>query len=581
MGAEVSHALTFDGAKYYNQNTINNPARIELCIGSGDTDKSGEFFTKIITANNEFAVNKDLGVWGDPEDEDYTPNPFFKDMSGPVGPGNKDKKGWRHNYKKQVNGRWIDGFGTQSTIYHVSYSTNKKGGAEAAAGGRYNIAVKEEVGLMSNVVEAYNSDVATVTTDGDQFGVQALLGTSGNIETIIPSKEMFTNPEDYNIVSYDDIWEHTGKIGFFLPAYLTFTEKFRDANGNIILDKAKEAFEERRMKAANSSNPKTLRVEKMNYPMIPSDMWVSDKGYYLPYEEASEREKQLMSNNLYQKIGTPMEFVWDSNAKTGVKEKPLMNSNPFTDYPIRKDRDNLDGCIMIYERPIDELLNIRTGNDGYIFTHDPYVSDNIDEGGSIACTHVWLNPKYWSKHMISSPLVATYIGKPKTGKKTYYKNLEKLIQYYGNPIRSLAYESNRGSYCKDYFVKKGKTYLLALRPQFTTSDSAVEKIVTNFGYVVSGAGKAGKISLLDDAHDWLLNEIETYSGKKTIIETFPCIFTIREIMAFNLEGNFDAVSSMIIAPLHFREIEYLNIKERAKAVVHKKYNFLINNKLFK
>jgi len=574
---EALHALVTDSAKYYTRESIEFPAKVEICLGSGDTDKSGEFMSKIVSCMNEFAANEDTGVWGKFGEDDYMPNVLYKDMQGQSKAGNKEKP-WEHRYKKKVKGRWVDGFGSGSKVYHVSYSSNKKSGAEAGAGGRYVLSLIEEIGLTGSAIEAYNSNVATVTTDGLQFGVQAFLGTSGNIDLIQPAKEMFTNPDDYNMVTYEDQWEHTGKIGFFLPAYITFTDKFRDRHGNIKLEEAKHHFNVRREKAAKASNPKTLRVEKMNYPMVPSDMWVSDRGYYLPYEEAAEREKQLMSGKKYLKKATMVDLAWTSEKDREVKYTIINDKEFFTDFPIRRDLESLAGSMVIYDFPIN-IAGVLP-NDAYTFTHDPYVSDNIDEGESLGVTHVWLKPRYWDKYLINSPLVATYIGKPDGGKKEYYNNLEKLMALYGSPTRGLWYEANRGEYCRGYFAKRGKLDQLCLRPKYEKGQQIYDQKITQYGVVVGS--KDAKITMLDDTHDWLLEEVNTISGKQKIISTLPCLFTIKQIMSFNMDDNFDAISSIIINPLSIREESHTLeriLKQKAKK---NRLKFLSeNNKVFK
>ena len=217
----AAHHVTYDGLKYFTENDFNNPPTIEVCIGSGGTEKSSELCTKIEDGLKQFGTNNDLGVWGraDKGDDDYTPNPFYRDWEGSIGVGNK-KNPFRYEYSAKINDRWIKGLGTKTKLVHVNYSDKKQGGEAAAAGGRYILHLYEEVGLMSNIVDAWFSNVGTVTDpDGKQFGVQVAIGTSGNIELVQQSKKIFTNPNDYNCLEYDDIWENSGKIGFFLPAY--------------------------------------------------------------------------------------------------------------------------------------------------------------------------------------------------------------------------------------------------------------------------------------------------------------------------------------------------------------------------
>lgn len=588
------HALITDGGRYYSEETgkfysrpvyedkylmiDKNVPMVELLVGSGDTDKSSEFISKITQAMNALATEKEFGVWGEPGDLEYTPCPLYKDMSGSTEPGNK-KNPWMHEYKIIQNGRPVKQ-GTKSKLLHVSYSEQKaKGrGSQAGAGGRVLYSVVEESGLTSNTIEIHNSNTSVVSRNGIQFGVQIDLGTSGNLDAILQTRKKFTNPQDYNILEYADEWENMGKdgkIGFFLPFYMTLNQ-YKDKNGNTNFQQCFEHIFEVRSKAARSSDPSVLREEKMNRPIVPSEMWITNKGYYLPYEEAVMREKELLKDNAYQYLGTKVKLVWDPNAPKGVNYTIDPTAEPFYSWPIDSNRLNLDGSVLIYDFPKDNHPN-----DMYFFTHDPYVSENIESGGSLGVTHGWINPKYWGDYMpVTGPLVCTYISKPMTGLKTYYENQEKLIQLYGNPVGGLAYESNYGSDCKNHYILKNKANLLMIRPSNVDSSSIYAKRVTEYGIVVGN--RLSKVKFLDNARFFLLDKIlvNGESEYRTLISTIPCIFTIRQIMSYDLDENFDAVSSLILAPKYIEALEFEQT-ERIKQE-HNPLAFLTqNNRIFR
>lgn len=558
--AGAQYRIVFDGIKYYTESNRKNPPTVSVLVGSGSSSKSSSFCKKIEDSMNELSLNPELGAWGERGKEGYTPSPFYKDMSGTLKPNN-DQNPWIHKYSVEVGGRWIDGLGTGSHVVHVNYSPNKKIGAEAGAGGRYNDIYYEEIGLTELVIEAYNSNRATITASGD-FGTQVFLGTSGNMEVVQPARKIFTHPQDYECLQFPDRWEaSTNKIGFFLPAYIT-DRRFKDKNGNTDIQAAKEHFEERRKKAEKSDDPSVLRYERMNYPMVPSDMWQTEKGSILPVKEAEEREKELVRNNLYEKLGVAVNLYKTTSNYSGIGYDILHDAEPYFEWPLESNqaRKSLEGAIVIYDFPYEKAGVVP--NDMYFFTHDPYVSDEWDRGGSLGATHVWLSPKYWDTHMpTTGPLVATYIGKAANGKREYYKNQEKLWQFYGSPNRAIAYEANRGEYCRSYYIKNNPS-ALALRPSYQTSQSIYQKPITQYGYMVGN--RIAKIELLDDFADMLLQEIDLNGEKKLVIETIPCIFTIRQIKTFDLENNFDAVDSACLAPLYMHELEHTLLEEKKK-----------------
>ena len=567
----LTHHVALDGLVRFDSDPYNpdipswnNPATCRCCIGASETDKSSELFDKVLDGLYAFGNEPDLGVWGEVTDDDHTPNPFYRDYIGSKETGNKQNY-FRYEYEVLVNGRWKKGQGTKSGIVHVNYSDKKQGGAQAAAGGRYSISVYEEVGLMPNFIDAMLSNIATVSDDGVQFGVQIALGTSGNIELVQQSKKVFCNPNDYNFVAFDDIWEDSGKIGLFIPAYLTSRE-FKDENGNTDLERAIAHYYKRREEAAASNDPDNLRHEKMNYPIVPSDMWISSKGSYFPIMEALERERELVKDKLYQKIGRPVNLIWDSKQQYGVRADYNPEGEPFWEFPYDRSMSSIEGCFVIYEEP--QQLKGEIPDDMYIFTLDPYVAENIEDGESLGVFFGFLNPKYTKEGYNGNYLVCSYIGKHRSGKNAFYEVIEKAIAYYGNPPRSLWYEANRGDSVRDYFIRKNKTNVLALRPTRSKGAAAIEKRVVEYGFMVGN--KTDKLEMITDTYEWLLSKT-TYNGEtKRVIEIFPCIFTIRQMINFTLEKyeNYDAISALIGYPLALKEIEHYNLKEEHKKIKH-------------
>lgn len=572
------HTIIFDGAKYYSEDLIKKPPKAEVCIGAGQVNKSSEFCKKIEDAMNQLALDNKLGVWGTFGDEDYEPNIFYKEMAGTLGPNNK-KNLWRHEYKSLYKGREITE-GSKSYIAHVIYSQNRPDGAEAAAGGRYNYVIYEEQGLLPLLTKAWGSNKSTVSVGSRQFGVQIALGTSGNMETILPAKEIFMHPRQYNLVLFNDDWEESGEIGFFLPAYMTATD-FKDTNGNTDYDAAIEFYLKQREIAENANNPQILTIEKMNHPLVPSDMWQSDKGEILPVAEAQNREKELMANRLYEKIYTPIKLFWDSSKPRGIHYDIEKDKKPFFEHKYRYDRTSLDAPIMIYEFPQEIKGHIPP--DMYKFVgHDPYVSDNIDEGDSLGATYIVMNPKYVIHGYSGNCIVASYIAKPSGGRKAYYENLEKLLAFYGNPERGLWFEANRGDECKNYFVNRNKERLLCLRPQNVHNASIYQGKITQYGYIL-GSKASMKADLMDKMREWLLEETTIGGETKRNIERIPDIFLLRQMIAFDMkQGNFDAVMAFAGCILGMKENERQIMDELQNNNKTNRASFLSqNNRLFK
>lgn len=578
--AENLHRLLFDGSTTYSEKFLEGELKCELAIGSAKTDKSSDFCQKIIDCLEKLAVDPELGAWGNPGDDDYHPSYLHRYMTGSIKPNNKDRP-FSYEYEVLENGVETTK-GTGSRLFHVNYSENKKDGAQQAAGGRYNLCAYEEVGLMRNIVDAWTSNKSTVMRDGIQFGIQAAFGTSGNIEYIQNTKKMMLDPKSYNIVDREDVWEQNGRdgrIGFFLTYLLTLNTI--DRNGNTIWEDAVTKYNIDYKIAAESLDPKVLRDFKMNHPVVPSHMWTSGEMTLLPYEEALQREKELLKGNKYKELGLNVKLYYDETAPYGISYKIDHKATPITQFPIDvKKMEDPGGCVVIYEPP--EMINGVIPPDLYnIIPHDPYVAEELDKGGSVGVTYIIKNPKYIPQGVSGNIIVASYIGKPLGGLKEYYGIQEKLIALYGNPPHSLWYESVRGDYCRGYYIKQKKQHILNIAPQIEQGSNIYQKNIVRTGFNVGN--KISKLNLVQNTNDWLLEET-TFINKETNknetkrnIYRIPCIFLVRQIAHYDLEGNFDAVSCLLGGVLGLREYEASQVLTQSKQKEGNRLAFLSTN----
>lgn len=82
---------------------------------------------------------------------------------------------------------------------------------------------------------------------------------------------------------------------------------------------------------------------------------------------------------------------------------------------------------------------------------------------------------------------------------------------------------------------------------------------------------------------WLLEETTLNDGVKKNIERIPCLYLLRQIMAYTLEGNFDAVDGFRGCIVALREYEN---REESQALSRETnvstFNYILRNpKIFK
>jgi len=198
-----------------------------------------------------------------------------------------------------------------------------------------------------NIIQVHGSNTAAMQQGTHQMGSSVYIGTGGNVTKVVQSEEIFRHPSNYNMLEFEDEWENTGKICRFIPAYYKDNE-FKDINGNTNVEKAIKHYEKRRERASNNSNTRALYAEMMNYPLKPSDMFLSEIGGIFPtadlktiYGNVSTDKKTLDSH-------LRVELRIDALGKVFMEtsKKPIIR-----DYPISVLKVDTDTAIEIYELP--------------------------------------------------------------------------------------------------------------------------------------------------------------------------------------------------------------------------------------
>ncbi len=576
----VCQTMAFNGLKEYTIEAIESKPKVNVNIGAGIAGKSAELVSKIVNNFELHGTDPDFGAYSTPLKDDFETGAFYVNWIGSVKPNNADNP-YRYEYKVETAQGWQT-LGSGTKLVHTNYSEKKTAAAASAAGTRNALNVYEEIGLMPNFRDVLLSNDATVSVDGERFGVQFGLGTSGDIEAVQQTKMVFNDPETYNFLSFDNIWEQVDhKIGLFLPAYLS-DRRFKDKNGNTDIERALEFFVNRRLDAESKDDIEVLRNEKMNYPLVPSDMWTSSRGSHFPIAELLDQEKKLVSGLKF-KEAKKVKLIWDSSKQSGVRADLDSDAEPFYTFPFSKSMSKddkgmakLDGACIMYEPPIESYGNIHgeIPKDFYIYTLDPYVSENVDEGGSIGCFQIFINKRYTKEGFNGDKLVFTYYGKNPDGKDAFYEIIEKAIALYGSCPRMFWYEANRGDSVRGYFVRKNKAHLLCLRPTREKGSAAKERHVAEYGYMVSN--KIDKLDMITDTAEWLLSFTQRNGKQVRVYETIDDLFLIQQLIQYELDGNFDAVSALMGLPLALKEIEHQYVYQAEKKAKTNMFANLLN-----
>mgnify|MGYP003624457054 CR=1 FL=1 len=545
----VLHELLFDGAKEYSKRSMEHPYKAEIFVGAAISSKSADILSKTKEAMEHLP--------GDYIDSNgrYYPSPLTKSMAGGLGPNNM-KNPWRHEYDKNVGGTWIK-LGTGSNIKHGIYTTENP---EAAAGTRPGVMVIEEVGLMSNVLTAHGSNVACQMEGNWKFGSSVYLGTGGNMEKIIESEVIFRDPRAFQFLEFEDVWEGTGKIGWFVPAVYGINS-FKDKNGNTRFGDAYEYKLDERSKAKKAKSSSALDLEMMNYPLVPSEMFLNKTGNRFPIADLKEQLKTVEQNNKeYSNKHWYGDLTFNSKGKlnfTPKDKKEVVHSYPILDNSIHP------GIIEFFEMPKEDK-NDEVFANRYFAGTDTYDDDDSTTNSLGSCIIM----DGWTKR-----IVAEYTGRRNT--REFYEITRKLTMYY-NALNN--YENNKKGLFWHYEKKKSLNRL-ADTPE-SLKDEA-NTTIRRSGNTRKGTPATVGVNsyALQLIEMWLDNDDIDDEEGITPVQLLRSPGIIRELIAYNPDGNFDRISALGML-LILVEDRYKTIRSSKEESIKPSSSNLANDSFF-
>jgi hypothetical protein len=311
--------------------------------------------------------------------------------------------------------------------------------------------------MFPNLKEVYSNTVDNLADGLRKTGILMMLGTSGDMESgTLDAAEMFYEPDKYDILSFEDVWEQRGKIAYFIPGYQSLNE-YKDSNGFTKEQEAKEAIlKVREKKRGNKSSSDALLKEIQYRPIVPSEMFLTRSSSIFPTVELRRRLSEIQAHKLYDLSEKKVELYFDpASPFNGVSYSINPHLEPITVFPY--EGDNREGAVVIYEFPktIDDVVP----SDAYIIGCDPF-KDDSSTGQSLASVYVIKTHKHPTT-IGYSEIVASYVGRPYLGKNQVNEILHKLSLFYGN---AKIYFENAVGNVKDYFEKVRRLDLLAKQP---------------------------------------------------------------------------------------------------------------------
>lgn len=439
---------------------------------------------------------------------------------------------WEMGYKD------VDTGINKGTLNSVVGVTSKDDPAKLR-GSRGVLYVLEEFGTFPALLDLVGNLRPSVEDGEDVYGLIMMYGTAGDKDSDFSSaQELVNNPEGYNIMSYDNVWEKEGqgkrKFAFFFPGYLNYANCYDEENGVTDVTKALLAILKDRYKTKyNSTNPNAITRRIAEIPITPSEAMLKTGNNKFPVTQLTERVNQLDNNPA----------IYDDDYIGTLVQQPdgTVIFMPTSDDPIREFplKDNkAKGALEIFMMPQKDPETGRIYSNRYIGGFDP-VDD--DESGTMSLVSMYILDLWEDK------IVATWTGRLDFADDNF-EMLRLLCLFYN--ARCLYENNKKGVFA--YFKERRCLHLLAETPEYLFG----KVIARGPGYGNTALGVSATTPVNNYANslirDWLLKPVTTYQGEGDDMTevSIPNLYFIKdrallkELIAFNPFINVDRIRAL-------------------------------------
>lgn len=429
----------------------------------------------------------------------------------------------------------------------------------------------EEAGSFRNLKSALEISLGSLRDGASQIyvGQASVFGTGGEEGPSIEGLEdIFYNPAVWDMIEFSNRWEEgyeSTKCGYFVPCTSMNPLAMTD-NGALLYDLAITADDLERAKKLKSSDPKALDRRKAEYPRKPSESFqrLNNNGFNIAEIDAQIRKVE--SNRALQSFLRSGDLV---RTEIGIQFLPNVNARPITKFP-HENGDDLTGAVTILEKPVlDHRQKVPAGM--YIVNVDPYYKEESESTTSLFSVQVWKQYNRLDPANEGLP-IAWWAGRPLLLDQAY-DIIFKLADYYNAPIQSEIAGGGQG--IVDYARKTKQLHKIEFEPEFL-HNREIGRNGKNRTYFMNMAVDK-KILGLKYFQDWHMQQRGVDENGLPVLNIHRVydLALLREMRKYNDKGNFDRVSTAIIAMFMLKE----NV-HRQVDLEEEKENFFTKRLLF-
>lgn len=470
----------------------------------------------------------------------------------------EEKDHFKLGYKNEGSGH-IE-FGFKSEMIAVSLMNNPD-----AAAGKDAVLIKfEESGKNPLLKEALSITMST-TEDGSYItGHIDIFGTGGTKDANWADfEEIYYNPHAHGCMAFDNIWDEGcagTRAGFFYPQQIG-DPAFVDSHGNSLQAEALAAHVVNKEWAKKNKSQSDYVRWVGQRATCPKEAFASGSDNIFPTAEIIDQKSRVEHDPDYKylpRIGTIVNGDRGLKVKMNemIKNEGYPIHEPIFNFPLKPGQD-LNGCYVEWQSPYRDPSTGKIPDGLYRIWHDPYAHDKGEKEltirDSLGASYIYerLNNFTPSRGDI---IVGCYVGRP-ARMDDYNEELFKLAQYWNAQIM---FENDRGD-VKQFAGRHRKLHMLADEPDLEWVAELKGKTNRGKGMNMTDKRKAKAAIYL---RDWLLERRgkDAYGNEKLNLHYIYDPALLSELLKWNIKGNFDRVSALLIGMFDMKECFQREIK---------------------
>lgn len=468
---------------------------------------------------------------------------------------------------KDIDVEKRSGYKDPQTLTDKGFNSNVlavtcKNEPDKGRGKRGKLLVFDESGIFPGLEKTWKIAQKSVEQGSLVFGLMVSGGTGGTEGADFEAAEkFFSYPKAYNIKALQNVFDCTNGVGecaFFFPEYINRSNCY-DINGNSDVVKALvEILLARQHIRNNSSDPRTLIQEKAESCITPQEAVLRTEGSIFPTGDLKDYLAEISPNLM--KFVSPHytgRLAIDMAGKIHLEMSD--GRNVIREFPL-KDNVNRYGELEVFQMPIS-LSDGQPAQGRYIAGIDSF-DDDSSTTNSLGCIIIY---DTWTDN-----IVAEYTGRPKTANE-FYELCRRLLMFY----RATANYENDKKGLFAYFSNHNCLYLLCETPSILKDMNMVKGNL--YGNKALGTNSSTEINAWGRRlqADWLISPAYGTGGEDEHGNKLPTFMNlqrlrsigyIKELIGWNIDGNFDRISAMGMCMIYREDRAKYNVKRQKDKV---------------